>query len=121
MIFAKKAAKKIQFPEVGGKIQSVSRIKLSFGGNQVSFGLLKLDISIKTTKTETTMSTEGNNNTSPQEAPSPAASVPNVPTPAGPIGQGTNQPTYTTHSLNPTIGQVRITESGGGSDGGSDK
>jgi hypothetical protein len=37
MIFAKNKAKKIQSPEVGGKIQSVSRIKLSFGGYQKTY------------------------------------------------------------------------------------
>ena len=36
--FRNKIAKKIQSPEAGGKIQSVSRIKLSFDGNQVFFG-----------------------------------------------------------------------------------
>ena len=35
--FRNNIAKKIQSPEVGGEIKSVSRIKLSFDGNQVPF------------------------------------------------------------------------------------
>lgn len=82
-----------------------------------SFAISKLEISIiPSTKLETNMSTE-NNTTTPSETPSsPPAEQPNVPKPAGPIGQGTDQPNYTTHGLDIPKDGVRITE---GNEGGS--
>lgn len=85
-----------------------------------SFAISKLEITVRPTKMEATLSTENNNTNTPAEDPSsPSAEKPNVPTPAGPIGQGTGRPNYTTHGLNPK-GQVRITD-GGGEGGGSDQ
>jgi hypothetical protein len=86
-----------------------------------SFAISKLEIKVKPTKLEATMTTENNNADTTTEAPaSPSAEQPDVPTPAGPIGQGTNQPNYTTHSLKPE-GQVRITEGSGEGGGDSDQ
>jgi hypothetical protein len=77
----------------------------------VSFAVSKLEVTVKPTKMEATMTPDDNNTDTTSDAPaSPAVEKPNVPTPAGPIGQGSGQPNYTTHGLNPAKGVVRATE-----------
>lgn len=77
----------------------------------ISVAVSKLEVNVKPTKMEETMSSDDNNTNTPSGAPtSPTAEKPNVPTPAGPIGQGTDQPNYTTHGLDPAKGIIRVTE-----------
>lgn len=77
-----------------------------------SIAISKLEISITPTKKETIMTTEESKPTAPSETPAaPTAETPNVPEPAGPIGSGTENPNYTTHSVTDIPkGNVRITE-----------
>ncbi len=67
------------------------------------------------------MSTEDNNTDTQTEIPtSSLVEQPDVPTPAGPIGQSTNKPNYTTNDSN-FENQVRITEDSHKGGGDSDQ